>query len=248
MNRGACILILGATSAIAQAYARRRAPEGAAFVLVGRDAERLAAVAADLLACGAASADAVAADLSCIERIEEHVHSLLRSFSGINEVLIAFGLLEDQAMERDLTSARRILDTNFTSAALWILALLRERSSSGPLSVAAIGSVAGDRGRASNFLYGAAKGGLERFIEGLTQKYDGSAVRFLIVKPGFVDTPMTAGMRKSGLLWVSPDRVARDIHSALLRRRRVIYSPWFWRPIMAIIRHMPWFLFKRLKV
>lgn len=177
------------------------------------------------------------------------MQSLLRSFSGMNEVLIAYGLLEDQAgLERDLTGARRILDTNFTSAALWILALLRERSASAPLTVAAIGSVAGDRGRASNYLYGGAKGGLERFVEGLAQKYDGSAVHFLIVKPGFVDTPMTAGMRKSGPLWVSPDRVARDIHRALLGRRRVIYSPWFWRPIMAVIRHMPWFAFKRLKV
>jgi hypothetical protein len=108
--------------------------------------------------------------------------------------------------------------------------------------------VAGDRGRASNFVYGASKAGLERLLEGLTQKYADSDIHILTVKPGFVDTPMTAGMVERKLLLASPERVALDIQRAVSRRQRVVYTPWFWWVIMLIIRNLPWFVFKRLKI
>jgi decaprenylphospho-beta-D-erythro-pentofuranosid-2-ulose 2-reductase len=243
------ILILGATSAIAQAYARRRASHGCGFTLAARREGRLAAIAADLTASGAAGAETFVADLAAIDRIDENVADLRARFGLFDEVVIAYGVLGEQAAaEQDLAQARALIDNNFTSAALWILALLKTRPENASLTVVGIGSVAGDRGRASNFIYGSAKAAFDRFLEGLAHKYDGSAVRIVRVKPGFVDTPMTAGIEKGGPLWATPDRIAADIERAVAKRRRVVYTPWFWWIIMMIIRHLPWFVFRRLKI
>lgn len=240
------ILILGATSAIAQAYARRRAP-GTDFILAGRNEERLGAIAADLAACGATSAEPFVVDLVAIDGIAAAVQALRARFGEPDEAVIAYGVLGEQAVsEGDFAAARAVIDANFTSAALWTLALLKDRPAA-PFTLVGIGSVAGDRGRASNFIYGAAKGALDRFLEGLAQKYDGTPVRIVRVKPGFVDTPMTAAYKKTAL-FATPDTVAADIARAVKKGRRVVYTPWFWWPIMAIIRHLPWFVFKRLKI
>jgi short-subunit dehydrogenase len=243
------ILILGATSAIAQAYARRRAAQGCAFVLVARREDRLAAIAADLSACGAASAEISVADLAAIEGIDNACRALRAQFGPFDEVVVAYGVLGEQvSAERNLDQARSLIDNNFTSAALWVLGLLEDRPETAPLTILGIGSVAGDKGRASNFIYGSAKAGFDRFLEGLQQKYDGSSVRVIRVKPGFVDTPMTAGIDKGGPLWATPNRVAADIVRAVSKGRRVVYTPWFWWVIMMIIRHLPWFVFRRLKI
>ncbi len=242
------ILVLGATSAIAQAYARRRAGQGASFILAGRREDRLAAIAADLVACGAPSAEPVTLDLAAMDKIEEGVRDIRTRFAP-DEVVIAYGVLGEQAAaELDLAQARALIDTNFTSAALWILALLKDKPASEVFTVLGIGSVAGDRGRGTNFLYGSAKAGLDRFLEGLAHKHAGSSVRVIRVKPGFTDTPMTAAMQKGGPLWATPDRVAADIERAVAKGRRVVYTPWFWWVIMMIIRHLPWFVFRRLKI
>jgi decaprenylphospho-beta-D-erythro-pentofuranosid-2-ulose 2-reductase len=138
------ILILGATSAIAQAYARLRAPEHATFVLAGRREGRLAAVAADLLARGAAAAESFVIDLAAIDGIADAVRTLSTRYGPPNEVLLAYGSLGEQAVsERDPVAARAMLDTNFTSAALWVLALLDDCPADAPMTVIAIGSVAG---------------------------------------------------------------------------------------------------------
>ena len=244
------ILILGATSAIAEAYARRRAAGGARFILAGRNAERLAAIAADLTACGAASAESFAADLAAIDAIESNARTLRARFGAIDEVVIAYGVLGEQALaEQDLHQARDLIDVNFTSAALWLLALLKERPEAAALTIVGIGSVAGDRGRARNFIYGSAKGAFDRFLEGLQHKHAGTGVRIVRVKPGYVDTPMTAAVEdKGGALWATPDRVAADIVRAVTNGHRVVYTPWFWWVIMMIIRHLPWFVFRRLKI
>lgn len=243
------ILVLGAASAIAQAYTRRRAPEGARFILVGRDQDRLVTIAADLVARGAISAEPFVADLAAIDRIEGNATALRSRFGDFREIVVAYGTLGDQhASEARLELARQVIDSNFTSAALWLLALLKDRQTDTALAVIGIGSVAGDRGRASNFIYGAAKAGFEVFLEGLAQKFAGTSVNIVTVKPGLVDTPMTAAMTRSGPLWSKPDKVAADIQRAVQRNRRVVYTPWFWWPIMIIIRHLPWFVFKRLKI
>src|SRR4051794_30509371 len=120
------VLILGATSAIAQAYARRRAERGADFLLAGRREERLAAIAADLKACGAASAETFVLDLAAIDAIETQAHAVRARFGEPDEVVIAYGILGTQAgAERDLAQARALIDSNFTSAALWVLGLLQ---------------------------------------------------------------------------------------------------------------------------
>jgi len=243
------VLILGATSAIAQAYARRRAAKGADFVLAARRGERLAAIAGDLKACGAASAETLVLDLAATDPIEAQTRDLFAQFGWPDEVLISYGILGEQASaERDLPQARALIESNFTSAALWVLALLKDRAREQKLTIIGIGSVAGDRGRASNFIYGSAKAGFDRLLEGLAHEYEGSFVRIVRVKPGFVDTPMTAGIEKGGPLWAKPDQVAADIERAVEKGRRIVYTPWFWWPIMLIIRHVPWFVFRRLKI
>lgn len=243
------VVVLGATSAIAQAYARRRAGDGARFALLARREDRLAAIAADLTARGAKSADPVVMDLSAVGEIERSVESIHARFGAPDEVVVTYGVLGDQAaLERDLSAARMALDVNFVSAALWLLAFLNRRDAAKPLTFVVIGSVAGDRGRASNFIYGAAKGGLDIFVQGLAHAYAGTPARFVMVKPGFVDTPMTAAFVKRGPLWSSPDRIAADMQRAVRRGARVVYSPWFWWPIMAVIRRLPWFVFRRLKI
>lgn len=243
------VVILGATSAIAQAYARRRAAGGARFVLLARREDRLAAVATDLTARGATSADPIVMDLSDVAAIERAVETIHAQFGAPQEIVLAYGTLGDQAaLQRDLTAARSALEVNFVSAALWLLAFLKRHDTATPLTGVVIGSVAGDRGRATNFIYGAAKGGLDVFVQGLMHAYAGTPVRFVLVKPGFVDTPMTAGFVKGGPLWSSPDRIAADMERAVRRGRRIVYSPWFWWPIMTVIRALPWFVFRRLKI
>jgi short-subunit dehydrogenase len=243
------VLILGATSAIAQAYARRRAAKGSDFVLAGRRENGLAAIAADLKASGAASVETIILDLAAIDAIEARMRDIRARFGELDEVVIAYGALGQQAdAKHDLAHARALIDNNFTSAAVWILALLKDRPDSQALTIVGIGSVAGDRGRASNFIYGSAKAGFDRFLEGLAHEYDGSPVRIVRVKPGFVDTPMTAEIEKGGPLWAKPDQVAADIERAVEKGRRIVYTPWFWWPIMMIIRHLPWFVFRRLKI
>ena len=242
------IWILGGTSAIAQAYARHAASAGGTLVLIGRNEDRLQANAADLAARGGRSAVEVRDLAGPIDRAAV-VGELAERHGFPDEVVVAYGILGDQQRALgDLGHAQDILDVNLTSVALWLLAIATRRDPVRPLTLVIIGSVAGDRGRASNFVYGAAKGGLDRFVEGMQHAHAGTALNLVLVKPGFVDTPMTAAFDKTGPLWASPDRVARDIRRAVDRRAAVVYAPWFWRYIMMIIRLMPRFLFNRLKI
>ena len=243
------IWILGATSAIAHAYARRRAERGASLVLVGRNEAHLRANADDLVARGATAVSTQIRDLARSLDHDAIVSELMTSNSAPDEVLIAYGTLEQPGRTvRDIAYARELIDTNFTTAALWLLAVIARRDQNRPLNLVVIGSVAGDRGRARNLVYGAAKSGLDRFVEGLQQTYAGTTLRLVRVKPGFIDTPMTADFAKGGPLWAKPERVAADIERAVDRGRAVVYTPWFWWPIMMIIRHLPRFIFYRLKI
>jgi decaprenylphospho-beta-D-erythro-pentofuranosid-2-ulose 2-reductase len=249
MNDRGLVVVLGATSAIAQAYARRRAAAGMQFALLGRREDRLKVVAADLIARGGASAEPVVMDLSAVGDIERAVETIYARFGPPREIVLAYGTLGEQpALEHDLSAARMALEVNFTSAALWLLAFLKRCDAATPLTCVVIGSVAGDRGRRTNFIYGAAKGGLDIFVQGLAHAHASTPVRFVLVKPGLVDTPMTAAFVKSGPLWSSPERIAADMERAVRRGRRVVYSPWFWWPIMTVIRALPWFVFRRLKI
>ncbi len=242
------IVILGAASAIAQASARIWAARGARFVLVARDPARLQAVAADLVARGAAQVDCVALDCASADAGAE-LAKMVETLGGLDILLLAYGALGDQAeLARDPGATARLIQTNFTSAAAWCLAAaaIFEKQRAGVLLV--IGSAAGDRGRRSNFIYGATKGGLARLVEGIAHQLAPLGARAVVIKPGFVDTPMTAGITKKGLLWARPEQVAMVIAAAGERGGAVTYAPKFWLPIMLIIRHLPAFVFNKLNI
>lgn len=232
------VIVLGALSAVAEQTARLYAAEGAALMLVGRDRARLDAVAADLKVRGAARAEVAALDLAT-GASEAAFQSLVQSLGGVDHVILAYGVLGGAEVEEDLEAARALLDVDFTSAALWALAAAKqlERQKSGAL--VAIGSVAGDRGRASNYVYGAAKAGLATLMQGLAHRLSRSGARAVVVKPGFIDTPMTAHIAKSGPLWAQPEAIAKVVRRAADKGGPVVYAPAFWRLILLIIRALP---------
>lgn len=249
---GQAVVILGATSAVAEHCARLWAERGARLVLVGRRQDRLSVIADDLRARGAPQVDVVVRDLA--ETPAEGHDAALASMAApvggrIDVLLVAYGVLGDQrTAEADPAAALALFGANMTSACAWLTVAAARMEQQGSGALVAISSVAGDRGRCSNYVYGAAKAGLSTFMEGLAHRFAASSVRVLLVKPGFIDSPMTADIAKSGPLWAKPEAIARDIDRALAGGRSVLYTPWFWAPIMTIIRHLPRFLFHRTKL
>jgi len=242
------ILIIGAASAQAQATARLFAAQGARLFLAGRDQQKLDDVAADLKARGAAQVESLTLDLNDFSRHQELIAAADAALEGLEGALIAHGTLGDQAAgQADYAVAQGELTTNLMSpvSLLTILANLLEPRGGGCLAV--ISSVAGDRGRRSNYIYGTAKGGLSVFLSGLRNRLHRAGVRVVTIKPGFVDSPMTAHFKK-GFLWAKPEAVAKKIHCAMLKGKDVVYAPAFWRLIMFIIKALPEPIFKRLNL
>lgn len=243
------VLVLGATSAIAERWCRLRAARGDRLLLVARDPERLAVIAADLLARGAGEVLTADSDLADPEGAAERFAAFADRLGGLDLVLVAYGVLGDQAWSQaDVGRLEQGLMTNFVSAAVWCELAAGALETAGRGTLVAISSVAGDRGRRSNYAYGAAKAGLSVFLDGLAHRFAGTPVTVVAVKPGFVDTPMTAHIAKGGPLWATPDRVADDIERAIGKRRPVVYTPWFWWLVMAIIRNLPRPVFNRMKI
>ncbi len=242
------VLIIGATSAIAGATARLYAHRGARLFLAGRDAERLAILADDLRVLGAEAVEIFACDLADFDTHDDLIRTAHEWLGHIDVTLIAHGILGDQrAEEADVEQALANLRINALSPIALLLRLAPVYREQGRGTLAAISSVAGDRGRQSNFVYGAAKGALSIFLQGLRNRLHPDGVHVLTVKPGFVDTPMTRDFPK-GPLWVGPEVIAHGIVRAVDRRRNTVYLPWFWRPIMWIIKAIPEPVFKRLKL
>ena len=243
------IIALGALSAMGEATLRLYAEEGARLVLVGRQEDRLKSLAQDLEARGAKSAVVWPLDLVGCADPRAELARMTAAIGGLDSVLLFYGTLGDNGKaEKDMDEARSILATNFTSAAEWSLAAadLIEAQNHGSLVV--IGSVAGDRGRQSNYIYGAAKGGLGLLVQGLAHRLARCGGRAVVIKPGFVDTPMTAGIAKGGPLWAKPEAVARIIKKAAANGSPVVYAPGFWRWIMLAIRTVPSPVFHRTKL
>ena len=246
MAEPARVFVAGATSAIAQATARLLAARGASFYLVARDAAKLAAVEADLRARGAARVVSAVADLDDFARHPALLDEASSALGGLDIVFVAHGVLPDQReCEQSFARTLAALNTNFLGA-VSLAGEAANRLGRGA-SLVVIGSVAGDRGRASNYVYGAAKGGLAVFLEGLRHRLHAAGVNVVTVKPGFVDTPMTRAFAK-GPLWASPDTIARGIVRAIDRRRGDVYLPGFWRGIMAVVRALPDRIFLRSKL
>ena len=240
------ILIIGATSAIAEASARVWASRGAALYLVGRDPARVAAIAADLRIRGAAIAAHEAQDVNDFAAHEAMLDRAALILGGFDIVLIAHGTLNDQrACEESVDLAMQGIRTNALSVVALCTRIAPRLCAQGSGTLAVISSVAGDRGRRSNYVYGSAKALVSTYLSGLRQRLHPIGVRVLTIKPGLVDTPMTAALRK-GPLWASPQGVAAGIVRGIERRRDVIYLPPFWRPMMWIIRWIPEGLFKRI--
>ena len=240
------VFIVGGTSAIASETAKAYAEAGARLFLTGRNPDRLASVADDLRVRGAAQVETCVLDVSDLSRHREVIEAAIGKLGGLDVALIAHGTLPDQAgCQQRVADTVEALHVNFTATIALLTELANHFEGQRGGVIAVITSVAGDRGRQSNYVYGAAKGGVERFLQGMRNRLYPSGVAVVTIKPGFVATPMTAGMRKNAL-YASPRRVGRAIYRAIEGRRDVIYVPWFWRPIMTAIRSVPERIFKRL--
>ncbi|HEY1027659.1 MAG TPA: SDR family oxidoreductase [Pseudomonas sp.] len=243
------ILIIGGTSAIATACARLWAQRHGRFMLVGRNPEKLRQTAADLLARGATEVQTHVLDLDDLDGHAAMLDSAQQFLRRIDIALIAHGSLPDQqACESDADLAVQAFTRNGLNVIALLTRLGNRMEAQGSGSIAVIASVAGDRGRLGNYLYGSAKAAVSVFCSGLRARLFKSDVHLLTVKPGFVDTPMTQGLALPGLLLAQPDRVAMDIVRALQKRRSTLYTPWFWAPIMLVIKSIPEFVFKRLSL
>ncbi|HEX8912392.1 MAG TPA: SDR family NAD(P)-dependent oxidoreductase [Humisphaera sp.] len=250
------VLIVGATAGIAKPVARVLARDAAAagrdlgLVLAGRDADELERLAADLRVrsgCRVATRRFDAADLDASAALFAGAAAALDG--GLHGLVLAHGWLPDPAAAKaDPATIRRLVDVNYTSAVLVLeaaAAYFEERKAE---FVCGISSVAGDRGRQSNYPYGATKAALTTYLQGLRNRLHPAGVPVLTVKPGFVDTSMTWGLIRPGSpLNARPERVARDVVRAIRRRRNVVYTPWFWRGILGVLKAIPEPVFKRMR-
>jgi short-subunit dehydrogenase len=239
---------VGAGSAIAEATARVFAERGDAVFLVARKTDVLAAIASDLRVRGAGIVEFETMDACDLSAHEPMLARAEQALGGLDTVLIAYGTLSDQkACEQSVDLTLDELHTNGVSVAALLTRIATRFEARRTGAIAVISSVAGDRGRQSNYVYGSAKALVTAFVSGLRQRLYKSGVTVITIKPGFVDTPMTASFRK-GLLWAKPAQVAAGIVRAIDRSAAVVYLPNFWRPIMLIIRSIPESVFVRLKL
>ncbi|MBN1516204.1 SDR family oxidoreductase [Candidatus Sumerlaeota bacterium] len=241
------LLILGANSDIAMAAAHEfAAHEGATILLASRDVERLERKAKDLEIRHQIQARVLPFDAVDYASHAAFYEALDPKPDG---VILAFGYLGDQASaQRDWGEARRIIESNYTGAVSILEIIAADFEQKGRGFIIGISSVAGVRGRQSNYIYGSAKAGLKEYLSGLRQRLFKCGVHVMTVLPGFTRTAMTEGMDLPARLTAEPEDVGRDIYRAWRKRRRVIYSRWFWRCIMHIIRHVPEFVFVRTKL
>jgi len=243
------VLVLGATSGIAQAVARVYAAGGARLALVARSREHLATVASDLAVRGGEVVLQRSIDLCELDRHRTLLAEAETALDGLDVVLVAHGMLPDQkACQENPRRAVASWDVNFVSAATLMEAAAERMAAAGRGTLGVLSSVAGERGRADNYVYGAAKAALTTYASGLGHRLRGTGVTVVTLKPGPVDTPMIRGRNISPGLVADVDVVGRRIHRALERGERVVYVPGKWRWIMAVLRALPVRLFERLKV
>ena len=242
------VLVIGATSAIAENCARIWAGRGATLYLVARNEERLKAIASDLKVRGAAHSEIYCTDLNETFNHIALIDAAQTAMGGIDTVLIAHGTLSKQkACEQSVEETLLEIKTNALSTIclLTLIANLFEAKQAGTIAV--ISSVAGDRGRASNYVYGSAKAMITAFTSGLRQRLHKSNVAVVTIKPGFVDTPMTAEFKK-GVLWANPNSIALKIVKAIDNKKDVVYIPGFWSIIMLVIKMIPNSIYRKLRL
>ncbi len=240
-------IILGATSAMARAFARQSAEQGAALLLLGRDLPELKRLATDCKLRGALDAEPVAFDARKPETFQAIIDDAARSSDTLCAAVFV-GSMPDQAeIDADPGLIDGVVQDSFTGPAQFLQRLAPVLEERGGGTVIGVGSVAGDRGRVGNYVYGAAKAGFATYLSGLRNRLGRKGVHVMTVKPGFVDTGMTWGLEGMFLV-ASPEEVAASLHKAVIKKRNVIYVPFFWRYIMLIIRTIPEFIFKKLSI
>ena len=241
------IVVIGATSAIAKAVARLYAAQGARLYLVARDEMKLSILAKDLTARGCPTVETRILDLDQTDAHQGLIGEIFAEMGRVDGVLIAHGTLPDQSVcQTDVTAALACMQTNAISTISLLTHLANRFEEQKFGTIAVITSVAGDRGRQSNYVYGSSKAMVSAFMQGLRGRLCKSNVTVLDIKPGFVDTPMTAALPK-GALWATPEQVGKSIVKAIEGKKDILYTPFFWRPIMMIVRGLPEAIFKHLK-
>jgi short-subunit dehydrogenase len=237
------VLVFGATSAIAADVARLYAARGARLCLVGRNAEKLAHLALELPPDRVTTA---VADFARLTNAEELVRAAIDELGGVDVALVAHGDLGDQLeSERDFAAAEATIVANFTSAVALLIPLANHMEGAGHGTIGVITSVAGERGRPRNYTYGAAKGALNVYLQGLRSRLYAAGVKVTTLKLGPVDTPMTRTHRKT-LVFSTPASAARGIVAALDAGAAEAYVPRFWAAIMPIVKNTPERLFQAL--
>ena len=242
------VLVIGATSAIAQEVAKIYASEKCEIAMVGRNTQMLEVISQDLKVRGATNVFPASLDLNQFDQHSTCIEEIYKKLGRLDVVLLAHGVLgnQDQA-DVDPKHTVDLINTNFVSYASLITLIAQKMKPQGNGTIAVISSVAGDRGKQSNFAYGSAQAGKSVFTDGLRNRLFHHGVHVLTLKLGFVDTPMTAAFKK-GALWAQPDTIAQGIVDAISAKKNTIYLPFFWRYIMWIICSIPEFLFKKLKM
>ena len=251
MNQLNRVVIFGATSKIAEHTARQLVEKGASVFCIGRNEVQLAAIIADLKvrANSSQTISGTKADLTDQALHADLIEQAIAELGGLDAALIAHGTLPDQkSCETDAKLTMAEINVNALSAISLLTHLGQHFIDKETGVIAAITSVAGDRGRQSNYVYGAAKGMVSIFMAGLRNRLAHNGVDVVTIKPGFVETPMTADFDSSGALWAKPDVVATGLISAMEKGKNIAYVPWFWQGIMLIIKHIPEAIFKRLKL
>lgn len=240
------VVIFGATSAIAFAMAKLYAKQGANLCLIARNSEQLTILKQDLTARYQVSVVTILQDLNDILTHEALLNQMSKQYADIDIAIIAHGTLSPQSVcQSDVACLIQEYQTNCLSYLSLLTRLANYFETRQKGSLVAITSVAGDRGRQSNYVYGSAKAAVSAFLSGLTARLSKKNIHVLTVKPGFVDTPMVAHIKKNRL-FAQPDHVAHDIVTAIERKKNVLYTPGFWRWIMLGVKLIPECIFKRL--
>jgi decaprenylphospho-beta-D-erythro-pentofuranosid-2-ulose 2-reductase len=242
------VAVFGATSRAARAVALRLAERGHDVALCARDLDEVTRLAADVAVRTGVRAVGYSFDATALDALPGLIGGIEAELGPITTGLVAFGDLGDpQRAQAEPQALRHVLEANFVGAAVLLEALAGPMAARKSGAVAVIGSVAGDRGRQSNYAYGSAKGGLEVFVSGLRNRLFPLGVHVLLVKPGFVDSPMTWGLA-TRIPVASPQSLADAIVRGLDDRRDVLYHPAFWQGIMGVIGAIPERVFKRLRL
>lgn len=245
--RGA--IVVGATSGIGRAIARRLGKEGYSLILAGRDLDALGEIATDLQVRFGIKADTRSFEALDFESHTEFFGECVEHFSGrLEGIVLCHGQMPEQDVsENDFAVARRMIEVNYLSSVSLLNLAANYLESREHGFVAAITSVAGDRGRASNYLYGSTKSALSAVLSGMRVRLAKRGVSVVDIRPGFVDTQLTWG-RPGMFLVASPESVAQDVYRGIVKNRAVVYTPFFWAGIMLIIRTIPDFIFRRLSL